>query len=362
MKYIVITVLLIHGLIHVMGFAKAYGYGNITQLSQHISKPAGLLWLLAAGLFIAAIVMFFNNNDTWWLTGTFAAVISQLLIFTVWQDAKFGTIANVLALAVAFAGYSMQRFENNYKKDVSENLMRTNTLENAVLTEADMAHLPAPVQKYLRYAGVVNKPKVKNVKIEFEGKMREKGKGWFPFTSEQYNFFDTPARLFFMKGKMFGTTVPGYHAYKNNTASMDIRLFGKYHIVNIQGDTLFKTETVTFFNDMCLLAPAALIDKRIRWETIDSFSAKAIFANGDTQISATLHFNEQGQLVNFISDDRTEAGSMKKYRFSTPVKNYKDINGYHVVHYGEAVWHYPDGAFTYGQFTLKDVQYNVATE
>jgi hypothetical protein len=175
----------------------------------------------------------------------------------------------------------------------------------------------------------------------------------------QYNFFNEPARLFFMKGKMFGITVPGYHAYKNNTARMNIRLFGIFPIVNLQDTTLFKTETVTLFNDICLAAPAALIDKRIIWENVDSLSAKATLTTEGVSVTAILYFNEQGQLINFTSDDRTAVADMKQYRFSTPVKNYKNINGFNLNTYGEAIWHYPDGQFVYGQFKVKNVQYNV---
>ncbi len=41
---ILFSILLLgHGLIHFMGFAKAFNYGNITQLTKEISKPAGML-------------------------------------------------------------------------------------------------------------------------------------------------------------------------------------------------------------------------------------------------------------------------------------------------------------------------------
>ena len=50
---------------------------------------------------------------------------------------------------------------------------------------------------------------------------------------------------------------------------------------------------------------------------------------------------------------------MKKYRFSTPVKDYQSINGRRIPKYGEAVWHYPDGEFVYGEFYLKEIDYNV---
>ena len=107
--------------------------------------------------------------------------------------------------------------------------------------------------------------------------MREKGKDWFKATSVQYNFFDEPTRLFFMKGKMFGMTVPGYHRYVEANATMDIRLFGLFPIVKQSGDIMNKAETVTLFNDMCLMVPATLIDKRIQWEPIDSFNHAKLF-------------------------------------------------------------------------------------
>jgi hypothetical protein len=87
---------------------------------------------------------------------------------------------------------------------------------------------------------------------------------------------------------------------------------------------------------------------------------KAVFTNGTNKISATLYFNHEGQLVNFISDDRYAVSDMKQYRFSTPVKEYTSLNGINIFKSGEAVWHYPDGEFVYGRFVLKSIEYNVA--
>jgi hypothetical protein len=92
---------------------------------------------------------------------------------------------------------------------------------------------------------------------------------------------------------------------------------------------------------------------------MDSLSAKATFTNGGNKISAVLYFNEQGQLINFISDDRYVIGDMKQYRFSTPVKEYEQMDGKNIWKYGETIWHYPDGEFVYGKFTLKSIEYNV---
>lgn len=360
MKYPFTFILFIHGLIHLMGFAKAYSYANISQLTREISKPSGFFWLLATILFITSAAMFFLKKDSWPMLAIAAVVISQVLIIMVWKDAKFGTMANVVILLIAILSWGSQHFEAQFKKDVETNLERTNRISTELMAEADIQSLPQPVQKYLRYVGVLNKPKVKNIKIVFDGEMRDKGKDWFKFRSVQYNFFDDPTRLFFMKAKMFGVTVPGYHNYHAASASMDIRLFGLFPIVQVKGAEMNKAETVTVFNDMCIIAPATLIDKRIQWEGIDNTSAKATFTNGTNRISATLYFNELGQLVNFISDDRYAVSDMKRHRFSTPMKDYKLFGGISIPSYGEAVWHYPDGEFVYGRFSLSSIEYNIS--
>ena len=358
LKIFFLIVLFIHGMIHILGFLKALQLAEINQLTQNISKPMGILWLIALILLFAVAIQLVSNHDLWWITALAAVILSEVLIILFWQDAKFGTIANIIILLAVIAGYGFWSFENIFKNDLAVSLETSSKIEKNLLTEKDIEHLPLPVQKYLRYAGVINKEKVNNVKIVFDVEMREKGKDWFKATSVQYNFYDEPTRLFFMKAKMFGMTVPGYHRYVEANATMDIRLFGLFPIIKQSGDVMNKTETVTLFNDMCLMVPATLIDKRIQWEPIDSFTTKAVFTNRGISISAILYFNEAGQLINFTSDDRTAISDMRQYRFSTPVKDYKNINGINVPTYGEAIWHYPNGQFTYGKFNLKSIEYN----
>ena len=189
---------------------------------------------------------------------------------------------------MVIAAWGSQQFESKFSKDVKANLVRNKIIQTDLLTEADIQYLPQPVQKYLRYSGAINQPKIKNARIVFDGEMRDKGKDWFKFQSVQYNFIDEPARLFFMKAKMFGITLPGYHNYQNATAGMQVKLFGMFPIVQAKGNEMNKAETVTVFNDMCLMFPASLIDKRIKWEPIDSTSANATFTNKNNKFINNL--------------------------------------------------------------------------
>ncbi|PSR15340.1 MAG: hypothetical protein DA408_03470 [Bacteroidetes bacterium] len=359
LRYLLLCLLALHGLIHLLGFVKAFAIAPANQLTATISKPMGLLWLVAAALLLVTTFLLMRRSGHWFWWAFLAIGLSQVLLILYWQETKFGTLPNLVLLLTAIVALSNWRFESRYQQDVAASLRRTATTIMDTIGEQDLAHLPLPVQGYLRYVGVVGQPKVNNFRATWTGFMREKGKDWFPFTAEQYNFCAEPERLFFMKAKLKGLSTYGYHAYSDGEASMLVKVLSLFPVVDLQEKELFKAETVTFFNDLCLLAPAALIDKNIQWETIDPTTVRAFFNNRDVTVSAVLHFNEEGQLINFVSDDRLEVASKQAFRFSTPLANYRKFGKFQLLGYGEAKWHYPEGEFIYGKFYLQDLTYNI---
>ena len=89
MKYVFAFIVLVHGLIHLMGFSKAFGVGQITSLTRDISKQTGAIWLLAALLFLIAGTGYLFKKEWWQVVAAFGVVVSQILIILSWQDAKF---------------------------------------------------------------------------------------------------------------------------------------------------------------------------------------------------------------------------------------------------------------------------------
>ena len=363
LKYIFIIITCLHGLIHFMGFSKAFGYGNITQLTKEISKPLGILWFITGLLFIICVILYLFKKDTWAYFALIAVVFSQILIFNNWQDAKFGTIANVVVLVVSIIGLFEIKFKNEYKNEVKIALEQSRNIPTAKLTEAEIANLPEPVRKYIRYTGCIGKPKVNNFRVDFSGKIRDHKKPvWMELSSEQYNFIKTPTRLFYLDAIMKYMPVAGFHCFKNGKAFIDIRLLSIFKVEYQEGDKMDISETVTFFNDMCCMAPASLIDKRIEWLAVEGNKVKASFTSNEITISAWLYFNEKGELVNFVSEDRYaigENGTIVQHKWSTPLRDYKDIHGYKLASYAETIYTYPEGDFTYATFTLKNIGYNL---
>ena len=101
LRYLFVFVMFIHGLIHLMGFAKAFGYSGVNQITGEISRMSGIFWLIGTVLFVLAAFLFLVKNDSWFWVALLACATSQTLIFMLWKDAKFGTIANVIIVVAA---------------------------------------------------------------------------------------------------------------------------------------------------------------------------------------------------------------------------------------------------------------------
>jgi len=362
LKIIFIILVGAHGLIHLLGFLKSFQFADISQLTIPISRSAGVAWLFAAIGFLL-VALLFSLDKNWWPWLAFPILlVSQILIIQSWADAKFGTIANIIILLVAVVVLGEFLLQRRFDELVSKAMEISITDESELLLEKDIAHLPSPVQRYLRYTHSLNKPKVKNFFARFSGGMRgAPEESFMQLQSAQYNFYQTPSRYFFMKAKKMGLPATGLHVFENERATFRVYMLNWFPVVDAQGDKMTQSETVTLFNDMCFIAPATLIDKRITWSDADHNRVHASFKYAGFVVQADLFFNDEGQLVNFISNDRyhTDGKNYWNYPWETPVSDYKDFNGYRLPGFAKLIYKRPDGDFTYGELKFEEVRYNV---
>jgi len=363
MKTLFLVLLLIHGSIHLLGFLKAFRGSEVGQPTRSVSKPTGVTWLIAAGLFLGAAAALMLDRSSWWVSCAGALLVSQALIVRSWTDAKYGTVLNMIILVpvlVSFAGDRPSSYRHRFRDQVEARLHPIT--DAALVSSEDLRPLPSLVQRYLKYAGVVGKPKVQNFRAVFRGTMRRSPEGgWMEITSEQYNFFGDAARLFYIRSALFGIPFDGLHAYLGDSAIMQISVASMVRVVDAKGPEMTRGETVTMFNDMCLMAPATLIDRSIQWEGVDSSRVRATFTNKGVTITAILTVNDSGQLIDFVSPDRyysTDGTTYTNYPWSTPVRGYKALGERNVPAEAEAVWDRPEGAYLYARFTLIAIEYN----
>ncbi len=354
----------LHGLIHLMGFAKAFGYAELPQLTQPISRPSGTLWLAAALLCLATVAALFLTPRWWWLLGALALVASQSAIVISWSDAKFGTLANIVLLIGLLCGF-VSRGPLSLRSEFEHDLGRVQpATSQEVLTEADLAALPDPVQRYVRRSGAIGQPRVHNFRATWTGRIRSDVESqWMHFTAEQLNTFEPPQRFFMMNATMKGLPVDVLHAFDAGGATMRVKRLSVISKVDLKGPDLTRAETVTLFNDMCFFAPGALISAAIAWEPVASHTTKARYTQGANTISAELTFNDAGELIDFGSDDRsmgsTEGRTLTRMRWTTPVRDYAQVGPARVATKAHVLWHPHSGAWSYGEFELTSLAYNV---
>lgn len=361
-RIVFISLIVVHGLIHFFGFAKAFGLAALPQLALPISRTLGVAWLIAGLLSVSTAIASLLSPRWWWVLGAFALLVSQAVIVSSWSDARFGTIANVVLLLGLSYGFLSRGPTSLPAEFERAQALAGPAHETEVLTEADLTALPEPVQRYVRRAGVVGQPRVQNFSARWVGRIRGAPTDpWMSFTAQQLNTLDTPRRFFLMDATMKGLPVDVFHAFDEHGATMRVRLLSAKTMVDAKGEVLMRSETVTMFNDLCIFAPGELVRPSVTWEPIDSRSARAHFTLGANTIAATLFFDEAGELVDFRSDDRsaTPEGKADVMPWTTPVHDFATVGPARVPTKAEVKWHPDAGAWTYGEFELKSLAYNV---
>lgn len=259
--------------------------------------------------------------------------------------------------------FQPDRFQARFDEAVAAEFAAQPLVAAPVLAERELSGLPAPVQRFVRASGAVGRPRPQNVRVEFDAKMwRKPGQAPMGAASVQYNFLGRPARLFLMRARMFGLPVRALHIYRHEQATFQVRVASLVNITHQQGEQISAAETVTVLNDLCVMAPGALVDPRLSWRPIDDRQAAVTFTNGPHSVTATLIFNEDDELVDFVSDDRPDSstGTFIPRRWNTPISHYQEVNGLRLPTRGSAVYASPDGPFTYGAFEFRSIAHDLA--
>jgi hypothetical protein len=269
----------------------------------------------------------------------------------------------VLALAGAAAAVLATRPGANLSAEFERRLTELSPhAEGVPLVEEDIAHLPAPVQRWIVRSGALGKPPVTMVHSVFDTTLYSApGAAGMTGPAHQIDVLDPPRRLFFMTTRMNGLPVAVLHDYTPEWAGMRVRGARLFNVVDRWGADFARIESVTFLNDLCIFAPSALAGPAFAWTALDDRSAQVAYTLGPNTVTATLFFDEAGDLVDFASDDRADisaGGEFQRMRWTTPLTDFREIAGRRVPGRGEAIWHRADGPFTYGEFTIRDVGFN----
>jgi hypothetical protein len=357
-----------HGVIHLLGFAKAWDIMPVKQLSgkslfplsESVLKFVGIMWLLTFACFSVAAVAFLLKTEWWWLAASVALVLSQMLVFLYWKDAWAGSIVNALLLVAVVVGFASWSFQIRIRNEVRAMIEAQRSAETQVVTKEMLAGLPLPVQKWLEAANVVGKPKIQIVRLKQNGMMRSKQDGsWMSCAAEQYFTIEKPA--FIWRARM--QYAPFLHIaardkYEDGKGRMLITLLSLFTIADSKGTEIDKGSMVRYLAETVWFPTAALSDY-IKWEAIDSTSARATMTNGGISASGVFQFNERGDVSHFEAQRYGEFdGKYSMETWSIAMMDYRSFHGVRIPASSEVTWKLKSGNFTWFKVEITDLEFN----
>lgn len=262
-----------------------------------------------------------------------------------------------------FSLSSCKSLLTTYRNEVAHE-KSVNSMENpAIISEADIAGLPEPVQNYFRHCGFIGQPIPYNSTItwdDVEFKMKPE-KNWIPIKCLQFNSVKEPARFAYLYAPKMGINIfVGRDKYQDGKGNMHIKILGLFTLQNEWGRAMDESSLVTILSETLFL-PGYALQPYIRWEPIDSLSTKASITFKGITVSGKFHFNESGEMTHFISYDRNFVGTdgkAKKIPWVASVDYYTQIGNLTIPAYVRATWKLPEGDYEYFKGRVTEIQFN----
>lgn len=354
--------LLGHGLIHVIGFLGEYSLGMppflreymFVELNDTSAKIAGVMWLVTALLWIIVSIFFFRRKKYLWKIALVTAIISQLLIIIYWPFAEFGTIMNILVIAMVIVSIAKEKFNRMADR---EWISMAKAVKSA--TQKEISSLPPVVIKWLSVSKSSGRIPSR-ITLTQKGAMRSKPKAeWMSFSAIQYYTIDPPAFLWNSQvnaGKLFA--IAGRDKFENGRGNMLIKPLYVYTLANTSGHEIDQGAMIRYMAEIVWFPEAAMMDY-FDWKTIDPVSAELTMTYKGTTAKGVFTFDDDGLVKSFTAQRFGDFdGQLRQETWHVNIKENREINGRVIGTKCDVTWKLKEGDFTWLNLEVKDVRYD----
>jgi hypothetical protein len=358
------TIIALHGIVHLIGFSKEWNLGptgrrltkTLIPFSENGSKVAGLLWLTACVLMIAASYLYFQKKEWYWIPSLVGLVISQILIILYWHDAKYGTIVNIILACITILGAGFMNYNKLVRSEIKSIISRP--ADQRTITNKDIVTLPAPVQRWLLKSGVVGSAVPQYVHVTQQGSMRtEAGADWTPFTAEQYFTIQEPAFVWDATVKASVIQIAGRDKFINGHGNMLIKPLYIYELANSTGPEIDQGTLLRYLAEMTWF-PYAAVSSYLVWEEIDDTHARVTMNYEGLSATGTFTINLNGDVIGFEAMRFREFnGEYRKELWSIATTNHKMFNGIRSGSKSEVTWKLKEGHFLWLKLEILGISF-----
>ena len=230
----------------------------------------------------------------------------------------------------------------------------------APVTEEEIASLPEPAQAYLRFMGVVGRPRTWSFRLAWKGRFRPGAdRAWTACEAWQYNSSLEVARIFRMRLRFVGVLpVIGWDTYVRGKGRLVVRLLDRFTILDARGPEYDDGELVTWLDDAVFFAPSMLLGASVAWAAAGGDCFELKLTDRTRTVSGRVFVDRQGAPRSFETLDRfcedpSNPRRLIRARWETPVDEWEVVDGRPVPRSARAIWRLPQGPFPYAEFRVQ---------
>jgi len=271
---------------------------------------------------------------------------------------KFILVALAIAavLLVAMLDFAYWRFGSEMSADV-DRLAASAKSSGTTVTEAMISALPAPAQRYFRYAGVVGHQIPRLVRLTQKGRIRSsETAGWMELEADEIYATDAPG--FVWRAALPSRALPvviGRDEYLEGSGSILMKALALMPVADEHGDAVLGAGLMRYLNET-MWFPAALLGPNVTITAVDENSFAAKINDRGLTAEGTFIVDADGRLTNFRAQ-RFNTTTRTIETWETPVTGYGSLNGLNLPTSGSAVWKLASGDLDYIEIQITGLSY-----
>ena len=357
LRWCLASFVLLHGLIHLLGPASAFGWGQAKALDGRISRPLGWLWMLNCLLFALAATLLGLDHPAWWVWAFFALLLSQALVFSAWSLAKAGSWVNLLLLLPVLVAWGQARWQVRLDDAVAA--------LNAA--PADPSARPRPVESvpkvvrlWLEHSGALDRPPVQRVELRQQGRLRLAWDGgWMPFRAVEHFNTRAPGYAWSVEVAVLPVLkLYGRDQYLDGRGAVRVQALGWLPLSDAKGPAVDQGSELRYLAEMAWF-PSAALGENVRWSAGPDASAVATLTDHGRSASATFHFGPQGELLSVDALrylDGPDGATLEPWHVDLDPASQRDFNGLRIPARSQVTWRLKKGDFHWLELELTELR------
>ncbi len=254
-----------------------------------------------------------------------------------------------LALSVS---YLRRRAAGQLRRDVRRLFALAAAVPHQTYHEAQLAGLPAPVQRYFRHVLREGQPYLRGLRLRHGGQFKtDLKKPWLAIAGEQYMSAHPPGFIWQGSTRWFVAR----DEYTAGHGRLTVRLLGAVPIVHGAGPHFDQGELLRWLAESAWLPTNLLPSENVTWTAVDDLSARLTCRAGGEALAYLVHFNARGELTQ--AETQRYFGDTQLLPWVSRFERYRWWHGVRIPTLAEASWVLGGQRWPYARFTVQQLDY-----